>query len=86
MSYIQVPIDMNDVGTEDMIEELESRGYTVIEPDGENENVDTINIIEDDIYNLYRDYVQWIGNKASCSSFESALKCFFEKHTDKIVA
>ena len=84
MAYVR--IDMDDIETEDLVEELEDRGYTVIEPDGENESVDTINSMEDDIYNLYRDYVQWAGNKSSCSSFESALKRFFEKHTNKIVA
>ena len=84
MAYVR--IDMDDLETEDLVEELEDRGYTVIEPDGENENIDTINSTEDDIYNLYRDYVQWTDNKSSCSSFESALKRFFEKHTNKIVA
>ena len=83
MTYVR--IDMDDIETEDLVEELEARGYTVIEPDGENENIDTINSMEDDIYNLYRDYVEWAGNKSSCSSFESALKGFFEKHTNKIV-
>lgn len=83
MAYVR--IDMDDIETEDLVEELEDRGYTVIEPDGEHESVDTINSMEDDIYNLYRDYIQWADNKSSCSSFESALKRFFEKHTNKIV-
>lgn len=84
MAYVH--IEMVDIDTYDLVEELEGRGYTVIDPDGENENIDTINSTEDDIYNLYRDYIQWTDNKSSCSSFESALKRFFEKYTDKIVA
>ena len=84
MTYVR--IEMDDIDTDDLAEELEARGFTVIEPGGELESVDTINRMKDDIYNLYRDYIQWADNKSSCSSFESALKLFFEKHTDKIVA
>lgn len=84
MAYVR--IEMDDIDTDDLAEELESRGYTVIEPDGEHESEETIERTEDDIYNLYRDYIQWADNKSSCSSFESALKRFFEKHTNKIVA
>lgn len=84
MAYVR--IEMDDIETEDLVEELESRGYTVIDPVDKDENVETIERMEDEIYNLYLDYVQWEGNKSSCSSFESALKQFFEKHTNKIVA
>ena len=84
MAYVR--IDMDDIDSDDLTEELESRGYTVIEPDGEHESVDTINRMEDDIYNLYQDFICWKDLGMKDSTFEVAMKRFFEKHTDKIVA
>ena len=83
MSYVR--IDMNDLETEDLVEELEDRGYTVIAPDGEHESVETIKDMEDDIYALYQDFICWKDLGMQDSTFENILKRFFEKHTDKIV-
>ena len=81
MSSITVDVDLYNV-----IDELESRGYTVCDPDTESRNVETIKDMEDDIYALYQDFICWKDLGMKDSTFESALKLFFEKHTDKIVA
>jgi hypothetical protein len=81
MPYINVEVDLENV-----IYELESRGYSVCDPDTESANVETIKDMEDDIYNLYQDFICWKDLGMKDSTFEIAMKRFFEKHTDKIVA
>lgn len=81
MASITVDVDLDYV-----IDELESRGYTVCDPDTESQNVETINDMEDDIYSLYQDFICWKDLGMKDSTFEVAMKRFFEKHTDKIVA
>lgn len=81
MPYFNVEVDLESV-----IDELESQGYTVCDPGTESHNVETIKSMEDDIYNLYQDFICWKDLGMKDSTFESALKLFFEKHTDKIVA
>lgn len=78
MAYVR--IDMDDIDTEDLVDELEARGYKVIDSD-ENDFEQVL----DDINNLYRDFIYWKDYAMKDSNFESALKRFFEKHTDKIV-
>lgn len=84
MAYVR--IDMDDIETEDLVEELEDRGYTVSDPGEVSANVETIKDMEDDIYNLYRDFIDWDEFGKSDGDFAAILKRFFEKHTDKIVA
>jgi nitrogenase subunit NifH len=81
MDSITVDVDLDNV-----IDELESRGYTVCDPGTESDNVETIKEMEDDIYNLYQDFICWKDLGMKDSTFENILKLFFEKHTDKIVA
>lgn len=80
MSYINIPVDLESV-----IYELESQGYTVCDPDTESRNVETIKDMEDDIYNLYQDFICWKDLGMKDSTFEAAMKRFFEKHTDSLV-
>ena len=80
MAYITVDVDLECV-----ISELETQGYTVCDPDTESRNVETIKDMEDDIYNLYQDFICWKDLGMKDSTFENILKRFFEKHTDKIV-
>lgn len=80
MAYINVEVDLESV-----IYELETQGYTVCDPDTESRNVETIKDMEDDIYSLYQDFICWKDLGMKDSTFEVAMKRFFEKHTDKIV-
>lgn len=81
MPYINVEVDLESV-----IYELETQGYTVCDPGTESQNVETIKDMEDDIYDLYRDFIAWDEFGKADSDFAAILKRFFEKHTNKIVA
>lgn len=80
MPYINVEVDLETV-----IYELETQGYTVCDPGTESANVETIKEMEDDIYNLYQDFICWKDLGMKDSTFEVAMKRFFEKHTDSLV-
>jgi hypothetical protein len=80
MPYINVEVDLESV-----IYELETQGYTVCDPGTESDNVETIKDMEDDIYNLYQDFICWKDLGMKDSTFEVAMKRFFEKHTDSLV-
>lgn len=86
MSYIEVVIDTDHLETDDLITILDKRGFTVLYPGDNDEATEQNETMKDDIYGLYRDFTNWNGNRMSDSSFESALKQFFEKYTDKVVA
>ena len=80
MPYINIEVDLDNV-----ISELETQGYTVCDPDTESRNVEIIKEMEDDIYNLYQDFICWKDLGMKDSTFEIAMKRFFEKHTDSLV-
>lgn len=63
---VDIQVDLDQFDTDDLINEVEKRGHTVIELDNGNPQE-----ISDRIYTLYRDYVD-----GSC--FEEKLKRFFE--------
>ena len=86
MSYIEVVIDTDHLETDDLITILDKRGFTVLYPGDNDEATKQNETMKDDIYGLYRDFTNWNDNRVSESFFESALKRFFEKYTDKIVA
>ena len=68
------------VDTETLIETLESEGYVVSE-----QYDDTKDYMRDEIYNLYRDFVQWDNNEIPDNGFVLSLKKFFKEHLDKTV-
>lgn len=85
MSYIEVVIDTDHLETDDLITILDKRGFTVLYPGDNDEATEQNETMKDDIDALYRDFINWNDNRVSESFFESALKRFFEKYTDKIV-
>ena len=72
---VEVDIDMDDFNTEDLIEELESRG--------EYNGIDSDEII-DDIFALYKEWMDDQGDRDT--RFEKAMRAFFEKHLNKVSA
>lgn len=78
---IEVEVDVGDLGTEELIEAVEELGFVVYDKDdcGNPEN------IRDDIYSLYRDFVQWDKNEIPDNGFVLSLKKFFSEHLDKNV-
>ena len=71
---VTVEIDLDDFDNEDLIDELEKRGFTV--RDGEDER------IMDDIFDLYKEWLSDQGDRDN--RFEKAMRKFFEKHLNKV--
>ena len=78
---IEVEIDAGDLDTEQLIEAVEELGYAVIDKD-DFHNPENI---REDIYNLYRDFVQWDNNRLPDNGFVLSLKKFFSEQLDKVV-
>jgi len=70
---MEVCVDLEDFDTEDLIEELESRG--------EYNGIDSDKII-DDIFALYKEWIDDQGDRDN--RFEKAIRAFFEKHLKKV--
>lgn len=65
---VNIDVDLCDFDTDDLVDEIESRGLTVLD----KEDAGAISeAARDEIYELYRDYVS--GN-----DFDRKLKVFFE--------
>jgi len=80
MPYIH--IDLDGLDTDDLIEELEYRGFKVIDNDDSGAVSESV---KDEIYNLYRDFVMWDSNEIPDNGFVLSLKRFFENHTGKLI-
>ena len=74
MSYISVKVDLSDFESDDLIGEIERRGYVVLDANVKEESECTL----DEIHNLYQAFINWkdFGNKNE--SFECDLKEFFK--------
>lgn len=57
MAFANVQINLNDIDTDDLIEEIESRDYRVMMPGEIDEDVEALHRTLDDIHKLYLDYV-----------------------------
>ena len=81
MSYVTVQVDLSDIETDDLIDEVERRGYEVHDANAKEEAESTI----DEIHNLYQAFINWkdFGNKNE--SFECDLKEFFKVTLDRYV-
>lgn len=75
MPYMSVHIDLDDLDTEDLIEELKLRGLQVIDKEDSGALSESM---KDKIYDLYRVHVNG-------DNFEKHLKKFFEEVLDIVV-
>lgn len=82
---VDVDIDMDDIDTDDLIDELESRGFTVVDPGKKEKSVQAKERIMDDIHNLFQDFKLWDDSMMTNYRFEIILKKFFSEHLDKNV-
>lgn len=78
---IEVDIDAGDMNTDELIEAVEELGYVVFDKD----DYDSPENIRDEIYDLYRDFVDWDNNRLPDNGFVLSLKKFFSEHLDKVV-
>ena len=70
---MEVCVDLEDFDTEDLIEELESRG--------EYNGIDSDEII-DDIFALYKEWMDDQGDRDN--RFEKSMRAFFSKYLNKV--
>lgn len=69
MPYVH--IDMNEFDDDELIAELENRGYIITDED-----------VLDDIFDLYKEWLDDQGDRDN--RFEKAMRKFFEKHLKKV--
>ncbi len=79
---VEVDVDLRDLHIDDLMDELEDRGYSVICRD---ESIQAKERIMDDIHNLYQDFILWNDTMMTNYRFEIILKKFFSEHLDKNV-
>ncbi len=82
---VQVEIDLEDISTDELIDELEGRGFTVVDPGEKEESVQENENVLDDIHDLYQDFLLWKDLGMKNEIFEKILKEFFSEHLDKNV-
>ena len=71
----EVEVYLDEWDDEDLVEELENRGYTVDKCIPKNEVID-------DIFALYKEWMDDQGDRDI--RFEKAMRAFFEKHLNKV--
>lgn len=74
--HTTVEVDLEEFDTDELIEEIESRGLRVYDPD----DCDGPEPIKNAIYDLYRD---WVSLDGKC--FEIKLKEFFRDQTNELI-
>jgi hypothetical protein len=82
MSFVNVQIDLSQIDTDDLMEEIENRDYRVMMPGESDENVEALERTVDEIHNLYQAFIHWKDFAMKDSTFESDLKKFFEVTID----
>ena len=82
MAFANVQINLNDIDTDDLIEEIESRDYRVMMPGETDEDVEDLHRTLDEIHTLYQAFLCWKDFGMKDSTFEVDLKKFFEDTID----
>lgn len=82
MSFVNVQINLNQIETDDLMEEIENRDYRVLMPGETDENTEALENTLDEIHNLYQAFICWKDFSMKDSTFESDLKKFFEATID----
>jgi hypothetical protein len=70
-----VDVDLDEWDDEELIGELEDRGYSVEEKGGDTE-------VLDDIFELYKEWSNDQGDRDN--RFDKAMRKFFEKYLNKV--
>ena len=82
MTYATIRIDLDEVDTDDLIEEIEDRGYSVNLSGKVSEDTEALHRTLDEIHNLYQAFTCWKDFGMKDSTFESDLKKFFLETID----
>lgn len=76
--YTNVEVELDDLNTDDLISELEDRGYTVL-------SKDDLNHYEDHIRSLHQDFLNWYQFGMKNENFEKTMKQFFLNTIDEYI-
>lgn len=85
MSFINVQVNTRNLDTEDLIEIIEERGFSVIAPGQIDEDVEAFHRLTDEIHNLFGSFLAWKDFGLKNETFEYQLKRFFEDTIDEKV-
>lgn len=81
MSFATVQINLNEIDTDELLEEIESRDYRVLMPGEIDEDVEALHRTLDEIQNLYHSFCAWKDGDKN-ERFEHELKQFFLETID----
>jgi len=76
-----VDVDLDEWDDDELIGELEDRGYSVEEKDGDTLRTPGSEVL-DDIFELYKDWANDQGDRDN--RFDKAMRKFFEKYLNKV--
>ena len=79
--YKEIEIDIDDLGSEDLIEILEERGYKVVDDDSAAMSEPA----KDMIHDFYHDYLLWKDFGMKNETFEQIANEFFENQLGILV-
>lgn len=74
-AYVDVDVELDDFVTDDLIEELEARGFIVMDKD----DSDGPEHLKDNIHRLKEDFINWYQFGMKNENFENRLKEFFKE-------
>lgn len=77
-TFVDVDVDLDDFNTDELIGELEDRGYTVL-------SKNDLNHYEDHISSLKEDFLNWYQFGMSNENFEKTMKQFFLNTIDEYI-
>jgi hypothetical protein len=79
MPYVSVEIDLDSMDTDDLVDELDVRGYDVYEKGD-------IKTFEKQIHDLKDDFINWYQFGMKNENFEKVMKQFFKDTIDEYIA
>lgn len=81
-TYVDVDVELDDFVTDDLIEELEARGFIVMDKD----DSDGPEHLKDNIHRLKEDFINWYQFGMKNENFERTMKEFFKETIGEYIA
>lgn len=85
---LEIEVRPTQFETDELVEELESRGYDVVNENDMNEAAcqeEQLELLKDRLHAVYRDFLLWKDFGMKDSSFEQTLIKFFDDTLDEKV-
>ena len=83
VTEIDVDVDLEDFDTDDLVDEIESRGLVVFDKEDSGAVSEAA---KDEIYTFYQNYLLWKNFGMKNEKFEQIANKFFEEHLGILVA